>query len=141
MINWMFNEKTNSLGGITCSLLSVYGIKYPKLVELIGEPHTFEEIDNENNPLKAKWLFVMFTGDKVEFRFDRDENTFRKMERENLKHGKRDSMENCDFFTIMGDTDSTVIIATLLKHLFPKADLSGRREIGDKHFAIKRVME
>jgi hypothetical protein len=63
------------------------------------------------------------------------------MERKNLKKGKRGPMEDCDYLTIMGNTDSTVIIATLLKYLFPEADFSGRREIGDRHHAIKKILE
>jgi hypothetical protein len=141
MITWIFKKKDSSISGITCSVLSIYGIKYPKIVELLGEPHTFEETDNENNPIKAKWLFVMYNGDKAEFRFDRDENTLRKMEHEGLKRGKRGSMEDCNFFTIMGNTDSTIIIATLLQHFFPDAEISGRREIGDKHYVIKSIMK
>ncbi len=132
-------EKTSS--GMVCSIISIWGIKYPDIVKLIGEPHSFEGKDGDGYPIIVKWLFTMYTGDKVEFRCDRDEASFRKLIREKLKRTSRDTMENCDYLTIKGNTDSTVIIATLLKHQFPKAEFEGRREIGDKHYIIRKVYE
>lgn len=141
MITWMFQKKEDSWSGIICSVINAYDIKYPAMCKLIGDPHSFDGEDNRGLPLKATWLFSMWNGDKVQFQYDRDETSVRRLEHEGLKSVMRGPMNECNYLSIMGNTDSTIIIATLLKHLFPKAIFEGHNKIDDPHYAIRKIFE